>query len=99
MSRLLSDADKDCILGKEVEIIREKTSPLAISNLSGKFISALKFAFYKITLSSQNPIFVFNIRFLFLTADFSCAISFSRRWLNAPVCLIQARSEDDWGVS
>jgi hypothetical protein len=68
-------------------------------NLSGEFTSALKFAFYEITLSSQNPIFAFNNRFLFLTSDFSCAISFSRRWLNVPVCLIQARSEDDGGIS
>ncbi len=73
MSRLLSDADKDCILGKEVEIVREKTSPLAISNLSGKFISALKFAFYKITLSSQNPIFAIdNQIFIFDIGFFLC---------------------------
>ena len=32
-------------------------------NLSGKFISALKFAFCKITQPSQNPIFVFDIGF------------------------------------
>ena len=35
MSRLLSGADKDCILVKEVESIGEKMYPLAISIYQG----------------------------------------------------------------
>jgi len=35
MSRLLSDADKDFILLRELKIIREKTSPVAISIYQG----------------------------------------------------------------
>jgi hypothetical protein len=47
----------------------------------------------------SNGIFAFSIGFLLLTSDFSYAISSNSRWLSVPVYIIQARSEDDRGIS
>ena len=53
MSRILSDTEKDFILVRELESIGEETSPLAISDESGKFRGVFKFVFYKIIIPAQ----------------------------------------------